>query len=98
MKVLLKLPDQSEETLYLYTKMYVTNYLFTIRIRAEIKIKIKMLWHRVAAEACGGGGGGGVGVISGGSRGVVGDGALYPHCILTVSSLYPHFIPAKRCV
>ena len=50
-----------------------------------------MLRHRVTeAEDISGGGG----VISGGggSGGVVGDGALYPHCILTVSPLYPHCI------
>ena len=34
--------------------MYVTDYLFTIRIRAEIKIKVKMLRPRMAAEACSG--------------------------------------------
>ena len=56
------------------------------------------------AEDISGGGGGGSGVISGGSRGgrcgggIVGDGALYPHCILTVSPLYPHCIPPKRGV
>ena len=33
--------------------MYVTDYIFTIRIRAEIKIKVKMLWPTVAADACG---------------------------------------------
>ena len=56
-----------------------------------------MLRHRMTeAEdiSGGGGGGGGGGIISGGGGGggVVGDGALYPHCILTVSSLYPHCI------
>ena len=48
-----------------------------------------MLPHRVTeAEdfSGGGGGGGGGGVISGGGGGgVVGNRALYPHCILTVS-------------
>ena len=62
----------------------------------RIEIKIKMLRHRMteAEDISGGGGGGsGGGVISGGGGGgVVGDGALYPHCILTVSPLYPHFI------
>ena len=55
-----------------------------------------MLRHRVteAEDFSGGGGGGGGGVISGGGGGgVVGNGALYPHCILTVSSLYPYCIP-----
>ena len=52
-----------------------------------------MLRHRMteAEDISGGGGGGGGGIISGGG-GVVGDGALYPHCILTVSPLYPHCI------
>ena len=49
-----------------------------------------MLRHRVTeAEDISGSGGGGGG---GGGGGVVGNGALYPHCIFTVSSLYPHFI------
>ena len=48
-----------------------------------------MLRHRMTeAEDISGGGG----VISGGGGGVLGDGALYPHCILTVSPLYPHCI------
>ena len=61
------------------------------------------LQREVSAESCGGGrwcvvvvavvksGGGGGGWWR---RRV----ALYPHCILTISPLYPYCIPAKRCV
>ena len=38
----------------------LTDYLFTIRIRAEIKIEIEMLLRRVAAQDRGGRGGGGL--------------------------------------
>ena len=76
-KNMLKITDQSEATKVL---LKLT------------EIKIKMLRHRVTeVEDGGGGGGGGGGVISGGGS-VVGDGALYPHCILTLSPLYPHFL------
>ena len=52
------------------------------------EIKVEMLPHRVAVEAC-----------SGGRRNVVGGrggrGGRGPHCILTVSSLYPS---KERCL
>ena len=70
----------------------ITDQLEATKVLLKLtEIKIKMLRQRVTeAEdiSGGGGGGGGGGIISG----VVGDGALYPHCILTVSPLYPHFI------